>query len=220
MLRHRLVSPVVSVAFLAALASCSGQGGVGPPPPPPDANIAIIADVSGTSIATLVVRVTATDIPNALVFNIPIVNGVATGTITVPAGSSRTITIRGFDAGGVETHEGAVTVSVQAGSNPSVSLVLTPLTGDVPITATLGQFVVTVTPPSANLSAAGTVQLAAAIKDTKGNSVSGVVAWATLDPGVATVDAAGLVTATGAGSTTISAVFRGVTGIATITVGP
>lgn len=214
MLRHRLVS----VVFLAALASCSGQGGVGPPPS--EATIGITADVTGTSVATIVVRVTATDIPSALVFNIPIVNGVANGTITVPAGSNRTITIRGFDAGGVETHEGSVTLSVQAGANPAVSLVLTPLTGDVPITASLGQFVVTVTPPSANLSVAGTVQLAAAIKDTKGNPVSGVIAWATLDPGVATVDATGLVTATGTGSTTISAVFHGVSGIATITVGP
>ena len=218
MFRHHLVSPAVSVAFLAALASCSGPGGVGPPPP--EARIGVTADVSGTSIATLVVRVTATDIPSALVFNIPIVNGVANGTITVPAGSNRTITIRGFDAGGVETHEGSATLSVQAGTNPAVSLVLTPLTGDVPITASLGQFIVTVAPASASLSVAGTRQLAAAIKDTKGNPVSGVVAWATLDPGVATVDTTGLVTATGAGSTTISAVFHGVTGIATITVGP
>src|SRR5689334_578904 len=115
MLRHRLVSPAVSVGFLVALASCSGPGGVGPPPP--EATIGITADVSGTTVATIVVRVTASDIPTALVFNIPIVNGVATGTITVPAGSNRTITIRGFDAGGVETHEGSVTLSVQAGTN-------------------------------------------------------------------------------------------------------
>jgi uncharacterized protein YjdB len=171
-------------------------------------------------VATIVVQVTATDIPTALVFNIPIINGVASGTVTVPAGSNRTIMIRGFDAGGVVTHSGSVTLNVQAGTNPAVSIVLTPLTGDVPITATLGQFVVTVSPPSANLSIAGTTQLSATIKDTQGNTVNGVVSWATLNPGVATVDASGLVTGTGAGSTTISAVFHGVTGVATVTVGP
>ncbi len=217
MLRHRIVSAAVAVAFVAALAFCADPGGVGPLP---DASIAITADVSATSVATIVVQVTATDIPTALVFNIPIVNGVASGTITVPAGSNRTIIIRGYDAGGVQTHSGSVTLNVQPNANPPVSLVLTPLTGDVPITAALGQFVVTVTPSSANLSIAGTAQLAATIKDTQGNSLTGVVAWATLNPGVATVDASGLVTATGAGSTTISAVFHGVTGIATVTVAP
>ena len=217
MLRPSLVAPAVAVALVTALASCASQEGVGPLP---DVTIGITADVSATSVATIVVQVTATDIPTALVFNIPIVNGVASGTITVPAGSNRTILIRGYDAGGVATHSGSVTLSVQAGSNPAVSIVLTPLTGDVPITASLGQFVVTVAPSSATLAIAGTKQLTATIKDTQGNTVSGVVSWATLNPGVATVDAAGLVTATGAGNTTISAVFNGVTGIATITVTP
>jgi uncharacterized protein YjdB len=90
----------------------------------------------------------------------------------------------------------------------------------LPITATLGNYVVTVTPSSPGLSVNGTVQLTANIKDSNGNPVTGVVTWATHDPGVATVNSAGLVTATGAGTTTISAVYQGVSGAATVTVTP
>src|SRR2546422_8068594 len=77
------------------------------------------------------------DIPTALIFNIPIAGGVASGTIAIPAGSNRTIAIRAYDAGGGETHSGSVTVSLQPGANPTIAIVLTPLTGDVPIEVTL-----------------------------------------------------------------------------------
>jgi hypothetical protein len=170
--------------------------------------------------ATIVANVTAPDIPTMLVFNIPIVNGTATGTITIPAGSNRTITLRAYDTGGVETHNGSVTVTILPGTNSNIAILLTPLTGDLPITVTLGTVSVTVTPPSATLSVAGTTPLSAAIQDAQGHPITGVVAWATQHPGIATVDAAGLVTATGVGTTSISAVFRGVTGTATITVTP
>jgi len=218
MLRSRLSSLSVTLAFLTVLASCAEQGTVGPPGG--EATFAINVNLSGTMVATLVAEVTAPDIPTMLVFNIPIVNGNATRTITVPAGSDRTVTMRAYDAGGVLTHSGSVTVTIQPGTNPTMTIVLTPLTGDLEIIAALGTFIVTVTPPSANLSIAGTVQLSATIVDSKGNPATGVVTWATRNPGVATVDGTGLVTATGAGTTSISAVFQGVTGTATITVAP
>ncbi len=159
--------------------------------PAGDATLVINANLTGTMVATVVADVTAPDIPTMLVFNIP-----------------------------VETHSGSTTLTIQPGTNPAMAIVLTSLTGDVPITVTLGSFSVTVTPPSANLAIVGTVQLSAAIQDAKGNPTTGVVSWATHNPGVATVDGAGLVTATGAGTTSISAVVQGVTGTATITVSP
>ncbi len=218
--RGRLISKVLTVACLMALVSCGDQSTVSPPPPGTTATLSVTADLSGTLVATVVVDVSAADIPTALVFNIPIVNGVASGTFTIPAGSNRTIVIRGFDAGGVQTHTGTVTTTVQAGNNASLSLVLTPLTGDLPITATLGHYVVTVTPASPSLLVNGTVQLTGTIKDSNNQPVVGVVSWATKNPGVAIVDAAGLVTATGAGTTSITAVYQGVAGTATVTVTP
>jgi hypothetical protein len=59
--------------------------------------LAVHANVSATTIATMVVTVTGPGIPNALVFNLQINNGTATGTIVVPAGSNRTIEIDAFD---------------------------------------------------------------------------------------------------------------------------
>jgi Bacterial Ig-like domain (group 2) len=211
----------VALALLMVQISC-GDGTVDPTGG--KATLAISVNLSGTMVAMVVADVSAPDIPTMLVFNIPIANGVAAGTITVPAGSNRTITLRAYDAGGIETHTGSVTVTIQAGTNPTMAIVLTPLTGNVPITATLGSFIVTVTQPQppVPLSVAGTVQLTATIRDSNGNPPSGniVITWATRNPGVATVDGVGLVTATGVGSTTISAVYQGVAGNATITVAP
>jgi len=206
------------LGFLAVLVSCAERSTVGPPGG--EATFVISANLSGTMAATIVANVTAPDIPTMLVFNIPIVNGTAIGTITVPAGSNRTITLRAYDAGGIETHNGSVTVTILAGTNPSLAILLTPLTGDLPITVTLGTVSVTVTPLSATLSVAGTRQLSATILDSEGHPTTGVVTWATNHPGIATVNATGLVTATGVGTTSISAVSRGVTGTATITVTP
>jgi hypothetical protein len=221
MLRSRLTSLFVTLGFLTVLVSCA-HNTVGPPGG--EATFAVSADLSGTLVATVVVEVSASDIPTTLVFNLTIVNGVAAGTFTVPAGSNRTILLRGYDAGGVETHSGSITVNVQPGTNPPMAVVLTGLTGQLPITATLGSFIVTVTQPQppVPLSIGGTLQLTATIKDSNGNPPTGniVITWATKNPGVAIVDGVGLVTATGAGSTTISAVYQGVAGNATITVAP
>jgi len=208
-----------SLAFvsLVGLVSCTG----GPSAPViRDATIQVRADLSGTMVATLVAQVTAPDIPTGLIFNIPIVNEVASGTITVPTGSDRTIAMRAYDASGVQTHSGSVTVGIQSGTNPTISVTLFPLTGDVPITATLGALSVTVAPSSATIAVGQTQSLTASIKDVFGNPVSGTVAWATRDPGIATVDATGLVTARGAGATTVSATYGGTAGVATITVTP
>src|SRR5881409_3035590 len=128
MLRSRLTSLLVTLGFLTVLASCA-QNPVGPPR---EATLVISANLTGTMVATVVADVTAPDIPTMLVFNIPIVNGIATRSITVPAGSNRTIALRAYDAAGVETHSGSATVTIQPGTNPTMAIVLTPLTGDLP----------------------------------------------------------------------------------------
>jgi hypothetical protein len=185
------------------------------------ATLIVVADVSGTGVATVVVEVTAPDIPSPLVYNIaPIASGVATGAITVPAGSNRTVSLRAYDAGGVETHVGAVTLNIQPGTNPTLSVVLRPLTGDVPITVTLGSVTVAVAPTDITIAVGDTTRLTVAITDWDGTPVSAVVSWATLAPGVATVDGAGLVTGLTAGTTHVSATYKGATGTAAVTVTP
>jgi uncharacterized protein YjdB len=122
--------------------------------------------------------------------------------------------------GGVETHSGSKVLNIAPGTNATITITLQPLTGDLPITATLGSRSVAVTPTAATRAAADTVRLTAAITDWNGSPVSGTIRWATHDPGIATVDSAGLVTAVHAGSTTVTATFSGAAGRATITVTP
>ena len=223
MLRNRLIALSVTLGFLTVLVSCADRGTVDPRGG--EVTFTINANLSGTMAATVVATVTAPDIPTMLVFNIPIVDGHANGSITVPAGSNRIISLHAYDTGGVETHNGSVTVTILSGSNPNLTIILTPLTGDLPITVTLGTVTVTVSPLTATLSVNGTRDLTATILDSQGQPVPlAVPTWATHHPGIATVianvDGNGVVTATGVGTTLISAVFRGVTGTATITVTP
>jgi hypothetical protein len=78
---------------------------------------------------------------------------------------------------------------------------------------------VTVSPSSTALTLGETKQLSAAVRDGQGKTVpSAAVSWASSDPNVAKVSVSGLVTATRAGSTTITASSGGKRGEAAVTV--
>ncbi len=79
---------------------------------------------------------------------------------------------------------------------------------------------VTVSPATSQLTALGaTVQLTASVLDQNGQAIAGAtVTWASSDPAVATVAGAGLVTAVGNGSATITASAGTASGTAVVTV--
>ncbi len=79
---------------------------------------------------------------------------------------------------------------------------------------------ITVAPAAVTLVAlANTVQLSAEVRDQNGAAMAGAtVAWQSAAVGVATVDATGLVTATGNGTATITATAGGASGSAAVTV--
>lgn len=81
---------------------------------------------------------------------------------------------------------------------------------------------VIVTPDAIELTALeGMVQLSARAFDTTGEAVPGAeFSWSSRDNAVATVDAAGVVTATGRGETIIGATAAGVSGMAVVSVAP
>jgi len=184
-------SRVASLVAVLAVGACLAREPTASQPDLGEATLAVRADVSGTPVATVVVQVSAPDIPVALVFNIAVAGGIATGSITLPAGSRRTILMQAFDAGGVETHAGSVTIDIQPSANPSVTIVLVPLAGDVPISVTLGSVSVTVTPALDTLLIGDTVTLTAALRDANGNPIPGQVGWGSLLPGVALVVSTG-----------------------------
>ena len=215
MLCTRRLSLGAALVFALGLASCLSEP-TESTRRPPEARLLLRADLSATTVATLVVEVTAPDISPALLFNIPIVGGAALGTITLPAGSDRTIAVRGYDAGGIQTHSGTLTISVQPGANPSIAIVLTPLTGDAPIQVTLGSFAVIVTPAIDSVLIGDTLRLTATILDANGAPVAGQVAWGVMSPGVASVVSTGTqtgrLTAIRPGRTTVVATYGGTAG--------
>lgn len=181
----------------------------------------ITAVTVGTPISTLVVQVTASDIPTPLVFNLSVANGVASGTIKIPPGPARMIDVTAMNAQGNVTHEGSATIDVRPGQNPPVQIKLGPRSGQVPITVTFGNFGVVVTPPTAtiNVPVAATLQLSVSVTDVNGQVIPApAVEWATTSPAVATVSATGLVTGVRDGEATVVATYEGVAGLSSVTV--
>lgn len=214
MSRFALTLAAVVVLALA----CNGDR-TGPTDEPQFVPVAVVLDVSGVAlIDQVVVEVTGPGIDPPLAFNLTISGGTASGTITLPVGSDRTIAISVYDTGGILTHEGSRTIDVVQGTNPTVPITLYPLAGDVPITAELGGLVLTVTPGTATLAVGETVQLQATVIDSLGNPVAATVLWATLNPGLATVDGTGLVTGVAVGDVQVSATYAGVGDVADLTI--
>jgi len=90
-------------------------------------------------------------------------------------------------------------------------------TGTAELTIQIPVATVTVTPPTASLLAGQTVQLSAVAKDSLGNTLPREILWSSSNGLIASVNATGLVTATGSGTATILATSEGVTGTATVT---
>ena len=218
--RSRALAALVG---LLALGACSSEplepGGM-----TGDASIRVSANVANTPIDLLVVTVAAQDFPFAAVFNLPVENGTASGTIHVPPGADRLFTVEAFDASGEVTHDGAATRDVERGQNPPLTIPLTPRSGQVPLTIVFGDYSVEVSPASAEIDLTGgtTVQLAVTVEDAQGAVVDAPdVRWATSNPARATVSSTGLVTAHLPGDVDIVATFNGIAGVTHVTiVGP
>ena len=208
-----------TVLGVVALGACEFQpagleGGTG--------ELQIHAAVNSPTISTLVVEVTADDLTDPLIFNFTLVDAVARGTIEVPAGARRTVAVRAYDVGGMQTHSGEATILIRPGLNPTLRITLRPLNGQQPIEIVLGSFIVIVKPEEAVVAQGDALQVDAEVLDADGRLIgdSKDVVWATDAPAIASVDAVGMVKALLEGSARIVASFGGVAGVAKITVVP
>lgn len=216
----RAAQLAAGVAALLGLQGCGDADGTAGPSLGDGAKLRLAVVVTGTPIATVTAEVTAADIVTPLLFNLPITDGVATGTVKLPPGEGRTITVRAFDAGGEITHEGSATIAVRPGPNPPVQIPMIPRSGQVPIIATLAEFAVIVSPGLADVQVGASVQLFATIQDAEGHIIVSAVEWAVGNPAFASVTPDGLVTGLVEGVTTVAATFEGVAGSATVSVLP
>jgi hypothetical protein len=212
---HNRLPP--AAAFLLALAAGCADAPT-QPEPAATAHLVVQSRVAGTPIRTMTVEITAPDIVVPLVFNLEIVDGVAFGTLTLPAGSGRSVAGRAFDGTGTETHRGSRSLAVSPGLNEPVTIALLPLQGEQSVELVLASYSVKLEPAHIALAIGVTERLSAAVRDADGVTHQRSVHWATTDPAVATVDATGLVTARGPGAAGIVAVFAGVAALADVVV--
>lgn len=216
---NRLLAALLVVTVFGL--GCRDGGLTGPDGiPKGSGRLSVVAVFANNTATNLVIEVTAPDIPQALVFNLDVVNGTASGSVTIPAGANRTITVRAFD-GRTETHRGTRTVTIVEGVNPALSMQLLPLAGTVPVTVDFGVAVVTVTPLVWTLRVDDTVRFNATVMDATGTmQPTAVVRWASTDTRRMIVDSTGLATARDTGVVMIVGVSSGAAGRSSVTVTP
>ena len=201
------------------MSACASPDSTGPAPDG-DAEVRVSANVANTTINTIVVTVSAADLPISPVFNLTVTNGVASGTLRMPPGTARSFTVTAFDALGAVTHDGQAVRDVARGQNPPLAIALTPRSGQVPVTISFGDFSVSVDPPALGIDVAAMVlQLTATVTDAGGQVVANpAVDWATSNPALAQVDALGVVTLLLPGQVDIVATYNGIAGISHLTI--
>jgi len=201
------------VALLASLVLLACTEGEGSPPVAPGG--------SGPAAPPAVASVGVTITPSSITAG---TRATATATVRDGAGnalSGRTVAwssgnaaIAAVDASGTVTGVAPGTAEITATSEGrfgSATITVTP----APVAA------VTISPATASLVLGGTQQLTANARDASGAALTGrPVTWSSGTPAVATVSAAGLVTAIAAGTAIITASIEGVPATATITVTP
>ena len=120
----------------------------------------------------------------------------------------------------VATVSGAGVVTAVANGNTMVTV--SSGSASATVSVTVGQIAVSMTLSldSASFSALGdTVLVAASVEDAGGSDVAGaVVAWTSLDPAVATVSPAGVLTAVANGTTAVTAISESLLGTVSVTV--
>jgi uncharacterized protein YjdB len=200
------------LALTLWVAACSDQPTPAQPDTEPQMATVPVSVAAAPAISTLTITVSASDIPSDLVFNVSMTNGEATDTITIPAGSDRTITVRGFDAQAIETHRGSRVADMIEGLNAPLSIVLSALRAELPIVIVFGAVDIDVTLGRDTVSVGGSVQAVAIGVDEMGDTVALPVRWGTQHPAVATVDSAGRVTGLREGTTAIVATWQGAVG--------
>jgi hypothetical protein len=212
---------VVLTLCTSALVSCKRPTDV--PRIQEPGRLTVQANVAATSIATMVITVSAADITPSLVFNMNInPGGVAQGAIDVPAGSNRKLEIDAYDASQIKTHHSETLVPlVKPGNgNNRISIVLLPIAGQQPVLVEFGIFVVTVSPASLSLMVNETQTVTVKVWDDKGNLFAhdpAKLQLATTDPSVFSLTG-NAVKGLKAGDGKVVATYEGYAGTATVAV--
>jgi hypothetical protein len=91
------------------------------------------------TIRAVIVEVTGPGINPPIFANFAVGNdSIASGNLTIPAGTNRRIVVIAMDTAGIITHRADTTVTLVPGANPNIKLWLEPLVGNFGITIAFG----------------------------------------------------------------------------------
>jgi uncharacterized protein YjdB len=215
MIRYR---PIAVLTCVLAGVACGSATDATPGDEVVQQDLLLTIQASATSsVVSATIEVTGPGIDPPIVAQLAVVNGAISGTVTVPTGSSRTFTLRTFDANGVELHRGSVIANVTESMAATVSLTLEALVGDVSIDVTIGSITVEIAPTDASIAVGETLNFTATVLDVLGNTISDpVLVWASSNPSLISVDGSGTATAHLPGDVLIVVSCEGIAAVATL----
>jgi uncharacterized protein YjdB len=203
--RHRATGAQVAAAALALLCAvgCGRGGDPGPPPPAAVATVTLAPDAATVLVGgTATLTATPRDAAGASLADRPVTWSAASPAIA-------TVSNAGLVTG---IAPGTTTVTATASGRAALAAITV-----VPVPVAT----VAVAPATVTLPAGSTLPLAVTVRDAAGALLTGRAAtWATANPDIATVSAAGVVTAVAPGLALITATVEGARGTTVITVVP
>jgi hypothetical protein len=164
-----------------------------------------------TTIRAIIVEVTGPGIDPAIVANFPVgLDSIATGTLSISAGAARRIVITAMDTSGIVTHRADTTITLIAGTNPTLQMWLEPVVGTFGITVSFGGVKVVVPDTTTRNATVGDVAIidAYAVRANGDTVPATSLVWGSNNLAVATVQQ-GTVTYHKAGEAVITVSFQG-----------
>jgi len=201
---------LIRLPLLIIVAMVAGACASDAPTAPARPAEVVVNFLTPATVRRVTIQVSGPGISPPVVVNMTVgADSIASGSLTLSAGSARRFVVTAVDSAGVTTHRADSTITLLEGPNPPLALRLDPLPSSVGITVTFGGVRVTADTATRTVASGSTITLSANALTPSGASVpADSLQWGTSNPAIATV-VAGVVTGVSAGTATIVVSYRG-----------
>lgn len=177
------------------LAACSDRSDVAAPRPSAKAKPTRDVVISDPAVTLLSIELSGGELPQPLLYDLPMSNAASEQSLSIPAGGGYTATIRGYDVYGNLTHQGNVSLErVAIGANDRLDIALESVREGEPLKVSMellgeapvdGSYRIVIRPARRAIYDGETVALQAIVVDALGNQVyvkPNEIHWAVGDP--------------------------------------
>ncbi len=174
-----------------------------------DTTIAI-SFVRPATVESITLEVSADDLAQKIVTNIPLVaDSIVRTTVSIEAGSARKVSIKAQDSSGILTHRADTTISLKRGESATLNLKLNPIISPIGITVTVSGISLTVSDTATRRVDWAPIRIEASAIDSEGQAVlPDSLRWASSQPAILEVRG-GLLIGKRLGDATVSVSYRG-----------